>query len=211
MIVGLDSSETPGGALLVTALAFGAAMLADGICSIWAVRNEFWAGLIPGMYYIGVLSLAANFPMRYGLGAAGLAALGHGLACLRTRPVWADAVVFFMVALAGSWFAHPKHTPTKVRGLGETGRVAPRQRPPVPLRNVLPDPKHASGVLLHQIRTPLASIEGAAFILQDAELTEGRRKEFVAIVLQECRRLRALLMSMDTGQVRPGRSQEGEK
>lgn len=50
-----------------------------------------------------------------------------------------------------------------------------------------------SAGLAHEIRNPLASIEGAATVLQGAPDCEQRRSEFLQIIQKECRRLDRLL------------------
>lgn len=55
---------------------------------------------------------------------------------------------------------------------------------------------HLSAGLAHEIRNPLASIEGAVGILEQRELSEERRVEFLGIVKKECRRLNRLLTNL---------------
>ena len=55
---------------------------------------------------------------------------------------------------------------------------------------------HLSAGLAHEIRNPLASIEGAVGILEQRELSEERRVEFLAILKKECRRLNRLLTNL---------------
>ena len=55
----------------------------------------------------------------------------------------------------------------------------------------------ATPTLIHELRTPLASIEGAGFVLEDATLPEEKRQEFVAIILKECQRLDLLVGLID--------------
>jgi two-component system, NtrC family, sensor histidine kinase HydH len=50
-----------------------------------------------------------------------------------------------------------------------------------------------SAGLAHEIRTPLASLEGAASLVQKEAQTEERRREFLGIIQKESRRLNRLL------------------
>lgn len=50
-----------------------------------------------------------------------------------------------------------------------------------------------SAGLAHEIRNPLASIDGAARVVQRETQSEGRRREFLDIIQKECRRLNGLL------------------
>jgi signal transduction histidine kinase len=52
-----------------------------------------------------------------------------------------------------------------------------------------------SAGLAHEIRNPLASIEGAAAVVQRERESEERRREFLDIIQKECRRLNQLLTS----------------
>ena len=52
-----------------------------------------------------------------------------------------------------------------------------------------------SAGLAHEIRTPLASLEGAAALVQRGTLPEEERREFLAIIQKETRRLNRLLTS----------------
>ncbi len=52
-----------------------------------------------------------------------------------------------------------------------------------------------SAGLAHEIRNPLASIEGAAVVVQRESHSEERRREFLDIIQKECRRLNRLLSS----------------
>jgi two-component system, NtrC family, sensor histidine kinase HydH len=52
-----------------------------------------------------------------------------------------------------------------------------------------------SAGLAHEIRNPLASIEGAAAVVQRDSESEGRRREFLDIIRKESRRLNRLLTS----------------
>lgn len=52
-----------------------------------------------------------------------------------------------------------------------------------------------SAGLAHEIRNPLASIEGAALVVQREKNSEERRREFLEIIQKECRRLNRLLTS----------------
>src|SRR5208337_1512282 len=52
-----------------------------------------------------------------------------------------------------------------------------------------------SAGLAHEIRNPLASIEGAAAVVQRERVSEERRREFLDIIQKESRRLNQLLTS----------------
>jgi two-component system, NtrC family, sensor histidine kinase HydH len=61
-----------------------------------------------------------------------------------------------------------------------------------------------SAGLAHEVRNPLASVEGAAAILQKDPGSEERRQEFLEIIQKECRRLNRLLTNfLDFARPRP--------
>ena len=62
--------------------------------------------------------------------------------------------------------------------------------------------------LVHQFRTPIASIEGAGFVLEDSDLSDDRRRELVAIIRKECRRLELLVELLDFTQSGSSGNQE---
>ena len=63
---------------------------------------------------------------------------------------------------------------------------------------------HLSAGLAHEIRNPLASIEGAAAIVEQAPENEPQRKEFLGIIQEESRRLNRLVTHfLDFARPRP--------
>ena len=63
---------------------------------------------------------------------------------------------------------------------------------------------HLSAGLAHEIRNPLASIEGAAAIVEQAPENEQQRKEFLGIIQEESRRLNRLVTHfLDFARPRP--------
>jgi len=51
--------------------------------------------------------------------------------------------------------------------------------------------------LVQQFLTPIASIEGAGYVLEESDLSDDRRREFVGIIQKECRRLELLVLMLD--------------
>jgi len=51
--------------------------------------------------------------------------------------------------------------------------------------------------LLQQLLTPIASIEGAGYVLEESDLSDDKRREFVGIIRKECRRLELLVVMLD--------------
>jgi signal transduction histidine kinase len=51
--------------------------------------------------------------------------------------------------------------------------------------------------LVQQLLTPIASIEGAGYVLEECDLSNDKRREFVGIIRKECRRLELLVETLD--------------
>jgi len=51
--------------------------------------------------------------------------------------------------------------------------------------------------LVQQLLTPIASIEGAGYVLEESDLSDDKRREFVGIIQKECRRLELLVEMLD--------------
>ena len=64
--------------------------------------------------------------------------------------------------------------------------------------------------IVDRFLTPIASIQGAGFILDDADLPEDKRRELVCIVRKECCHLQMLVELMDFTRSRWPASQEQE-
>jgi len=56
--------------------------------------------------------------------------------------------------------------------------------------------------IVQQLLTPIASIEGAGYVLEEAGLSDERRQEFVGVIRKECQRLELLVQLLDFTQSR---------
>jgi signal transduction histidine kinase len=164
-----------------------------------------WHNIFQRIYYLPIVYAAVAFGWRGGLPAAAIS----GVLCVATwsndahhaMNQYAEVVVFVLVG-------------------GVTGILADRERKrEFELQRVNRDLQESfeqirradrlsavgqlSAGLAHEIRNPLASIEGAAEIVDENSGPE-EISEFRAIILKECRRLNRLLSSLlDFARPRP--------
>jgi len=176
-------------AFQLCALALLAGLLADVAGSVWAPWFGSWAYLLPNVYYIGIVFAAITFGQRGGLIAGALAAISHAILMVfgMSEPAlgWGELGGFISVGFLAGFIGQRR------RKLLLPDFTDARARDHVtPLGQVTP-------TLVHELRTPLASIEGAGFVLEDSTLPEEKRQEFVGIILKECQRLDRLVGLLD--------------
>lgn len=163
-------------------------------CSI-ASLPLFFAQMVPQLYYMAIVFAAAHFGIVGGLASACIAGASHltilGTLCGGPISQSGHLFMFAAVGLTAGWLSEKipavaatrKHVNTAVEDrstnipLSQLGRL-------------MPD-------LVHQFRTPIASIEGASFVLQDSDLSGDKRQEFVGIIRKECRHLELLVKLLD--------------
>ena len=169
-----------------------------------------WHNIFQRLYYLPIIYGAICFGVTGGLAAAAASAICYIPHIVLTWHGWryysanqyAEIVVFFLVAA--------------VTGiLADRGRRRERELRTVyrELENSFEQLKRAerlsavgqlSAGLAHEIRNPLASIEGAAEILGQPGISPQRREEFLGIIRKECRRLNRLLTELlDFARLRP--------
>src|SRR5271155_4845149 len=182
------------------ALALLAGLLADIARGVWAPESSFWTLLLSNGYYVGIVLAAAGFGPRGGLSAGAVAGISHVIVMVLgpSGPNfgWGEVLGFIIVGFLAGLIARSRKM-TREGGITSTPRQASRANV---LGLGLPRPVddfiilgRDTPTLVHEFRTPLASIEGAGFVLEDASLPEDKRQEFVAIILKECQRLDLLV------------------
>ncbi len=162
--------------------------------------------LIQRLFYVPVVYAGLYFGWRGGLAAgvlAGLAYLPQIVVTWRLFPSYsinqcAEVVLFCVAGIAAGLLADRERRQKKI--LQET--AAQLSRVYGELQDNFERMKRAerlyalgqlSAGLAHEIRNPLASIEGAAAVLLREPPSEERRVEFLEIIQKECRRLNRLL------------------
>jgi signal transduction histidine kinase len=162
--------------------------------------------LIQRLFYVPVVYAGLYFGWRGGLSAAvlaGFAYLPQIIATWKLHPSnainqCAEVVLFCVAGLVAGVLAEREHRQKKT--LQQTADQLSRVYRE--LQNNFEQMKRAerlyalgqlSAGLAHEIRNPLASIQGAASILLREPPSEERRVEFLEIIQKECRRLNRLL------------------
>jgi signal transduction histidine kinase len=189
--------------LYTATLAMG--LLADFICCHVASVPNFCLALLPGLYYVGILVAAITFGTAGGLGAAALAAICHtsaGFVCRQSVSGGTEIFVFALIALTAGWLTHSRRSAGPSGDQQKRGQDAVMEhtvwKPASMNRPVQPEPTRAG--LIHQLRTPVASIEGAIYLLDEPNLPDAKCEEFADIVRRECSRLQTLLESLESRQ-----------
>jgi two-component system sensor histidine kinase HydH len=167
-----------------------------------------WLYVFQRLYYIPVVLAGLTIGWRDGLGISLLAGAAFATG---TPSIWTvsrvDAVdqilevcVFCMVGIvSGVLTDHLRKQEADLRETANHLHEAHRELKKNVSRIARAERIYAlaqlSAGLAHEIRTPLASLEGAASLVQKEAQTEERRREFLDIIQKESRRLNRLLTS----------------
>ncbi len=165
-----------------------------------------WHNIFQRLYYIPIIFAAISFGWLGGFLAAFFTAIcyiPHIIMAWREFPgyvfnQYAEIVVFFLVGLITGFLADRERkqknelekTATQLSKVyGELQESFEHLKRSDRLAAI----GHLSAGLAHEIRNPLASIEGAAAILEQGKVNEEQRMEFFSIIKKECQRLNRLL------------------
>ncbi|MGO8735522.1 MAG: sensor histidine kinase [Terriglobia bacterium] len=167
-----------------------------------------WIYILQRLYYIPIVLAGLSMGLRGGLAVAFLSGIAF---VIGTPPIWTvskvdvldqclEICVFCLVGgVAGVLTDRQRKQDRALRETAEELRRAHQE-----LRENFEGMKRAerlyalgqlSAGLAHEIRNPLASIEGAAAVVQRERVSEERRREFLDIIQKESRRLNRLLTS----------------
>jgi len=158
-----------------------------------------WHNIFQRLYYLPVVYAAISFGTPGGLAAAAIAALCYIPHIVLTWHGWrdysanqyAEIVVFFLVASVTGILSDRSRR--RERELRRVYRELESSFEQIRRADRLSAIGQLSAGLAHEIRNPLASIEGAAEILSQDSTSQEMRGEFLAIIGKECRRLNRLL------------------
>ncbi len=168
-----------------------------------------WHNIFQRLYYLPIIYAAISFGTPGGLAAAAASALCYIPHIVVTWGGWrhysanqyAEIVVFFLVGtVTGILADRERKRERELRRTADELRRVYRE-----LQDSFEQIKRAdrlsavgqlSAGLAHEIRNPLAAIEGAAGILGQDSAGPEMRQEFLGIIRKECRRLNRLLTDL---------------
>ena len=168
-----------------------------------------WHNIFQRLYYLPIVFAAVSFGWPGGLAAAACSALcyiPHILMVWHAMPdysanQYAEIVVFFLVGgVTGVLASRERKRREELQHTAEQLSTVYRE-----LQDSFEQLKRAdrlsaigqlSAGLAHEIRNPLASIEGAIDILERDPSSEEKRQEFFGIMKKECQRLKRLLTNL---------------
>lgn len=181
--------------LVRTNWVLGALILVPVLADLIATRvppSSFWFQFLPNLYYAGIVVAGIEFGWKAGLGFAGFAALFHGTVDSLTGAgtsvqLEASAIAFLLVGFA---FLEQRKSAT-----GKAAATNPVHIPEGP--DCVSQVAEISAEMLREVRTPFASIEGAAYILEESGPDLENQKEFVEIIRCESRRVNRILAEVE--------------
>jgi signal transduction histidine kinase len=156
--------------------------------------SSFWYQFIPGLYYVGIVIAGLEFGWKNGLGVALIAGIAHStIALLLLRSPFTQlgpqALAFLIVGFALVDESRRRWRPAE---------PAPETPPQfVQTKDCLAQVSTIAQELLREIRTPFASIEGAAFMVGDESTSRDKRHEFLDIIVDQCKRINGVLRNIE--------------
>jgi signal transduction histidine kinase len=169
--------------------------------------------VLTGLYYVPIVIAAIGLGIRGALIVAFAAGALQTVTDLQLRGVaWgqplAQTIMFACVGLTAATLARWLRTSTSYGdrlNVSGPGLVARSYNDPQLAHHLSALNRVVRG-LSGQIRTPLTSVEGAGWVLEDSRLPDDKRQEFIAIVRKEAHRAnRVLSIALDYAQPRKPR------
>ena len=154
-----------------------------------------WHNLFQRLYYLPIIYAAIYFGWRGGLVASGVSALcyiPHILMAWHHMPdyavnQYAEIIVFFLVGTVTGVLADQ---------LAKANRDLQDSFEQIKRADRLSAIGQLSASLAHEIRNPLASIDGAANLIESPQTSEEMRSGSLAIIRKEIQRLNRLLTNL---------------
>jgi len=157
------------------------------------LQAGLWSQFLPGLYYACIVVMGLDFGWKAGLGLALFSGISHALLtrlflAAPFRQLEAQLLAFLVVGFAFVEERKRTRKQLKVFPSEPLGQATGTQECLEQVSTMVRE-------LLRQIRTPFASIEGAASILQENSTPE-KSDEFVDIIVNECGRINLILYEL---------------
>ncbi len=178
-------------------LLFVLGMIGSTVQTLWAAARKSWGGVLPGLYYLPIIVAACKLGPKAAVRVALAAGVCQAIvAAAGFDDSWFQAigqtVLFVCVGLiAGKLATWPPST-----GSGgyagfpaHPAQVLERTFSQLGATGDMPALVQMEIALVRQLFTPVASIQGASWVLEDPGLPRDRREEFVGIIRKEAHRL----------------------
>ena len=172
-------------------------------------RLILWHELFQRLWYLPIIYAAISFGWRGGLAASAVSALcyiPHILHAWRHMPdyamnQYAEIIVFFLVGtvtgvLADRGRKHRLELEAASKELAKANRDLTDSFEQVKRADRLSAIGQLSASLAHEIRNPLASIDGAANLIESAQTSDEMRGSSLAVIHKEIQRLNRLLTNL---------------
>jgi len=200
-------------------------LIALSILGITALRDllpaslVWWRSIIQQLYILPVIVGAVYFGWRGGLVSAAFVGICFTHVVFMKALYEGQAAQLINFALAGVATGmladrerkHKKALEKTTVELGKVYRELHENFERMKTSERLYALGQMSAGLAHEIRNPLASIEGAAGILQEEPCSENRSREFLEIIQKECRRLNRMLTNfLEFARPRPPQYQSAD-
>ena len=175
-------------------LPFSIGLIASAVYSFLEIFSESWGQVLGSLYYIPIViaAIVPGVPSAFSVAlAAGAvhtiaATFGHGDPWI--GPI-AQTLLFVCVAITAARLAQWRGGALRSIVLDQPeGSLASGGELSVLSRMIVG--------LVRQFRTPLTSIEGAGWVLEDPKLADNKRRELVGIVRKETHRLNRIMMDL---------------
>ncbi len=163
------------------------------LLAVFASPGGFWEQFLPSLYYVSIVVGGLTLGWKAGLSLALVAGISYSLIghFLLATPIVRLTAQLISFLIVGFVLAEKRKRATdqltqdrlKPGTAGLASAVAVEQISTM------------AGEILREIRTPIASIEGAAFILSDTN-ENNHSGEFLAIIQRECERLKRTLVEI---------------
>jgi len=163
----------------------------------WFFPSHPWPALLVGnLYYLAIVAAGILRGWKAAVGIACAAGVTHTVICAAlSGDAWMlaaiEGVLFVCVGLVTGKLLEARHQaflplPASPGLSGEVMRLSLSQLGGAASTSAMSE---IIAGLIHRFRTPLASIQGAGWVLADAELPVARREELVGIIQKESNRL----------------------